>query len=216
VGGCTAPEPVPEKVPESAIPPAAGEPSPTLLIPALNRDQAPESFRVRLVTTKGEILLDITRKAAPLGADRFYNLVRIGFFQDSAFFRTVPGFIAQFGVHGDPAIQKVWAEAQIADDPVQLSNRRGAIAFAQEGPGTRTTQLFINLRDNVELDASGFAPLGRVTEGMEVADTLYSGYGELYPKGIGPRTNALGTLGNVYLKRQFPELDYILRAELVQ
>ena len=164
-------------------------------------------------TTQGTVLLEIVRDWAPRGADRFYNLVRAGFFDDSRFSRVVPGFIAQFGIPGDPAVSAIWKDRSFPDDPVRSANRRGTIAFAMTGPNTRTTQLFINLVDNTRLDAQGFAPIGRVIEGMDVVDRLYSGYGE--SAGGGMRAGRQGRIlaeGNVYLDREFPRLDRIIRA----
>lgn len=188
------------------------EPSAELLLPAVARQEAPAVFKVRFETTKGVFVVQSTRDWAPNGSDRLYNLVRVGYFNDVAFYRAVDKFIIQFGVYGDPEINALWSEAVIRDDPSGQPNRRGTIAFAQEGPNSRTTQLFVNLSDNDELNDTGFVPVGEVIEGMDVVDSLYTGYGELHPKGQGPRPFLLGRLGNTYLKRQFPELDYILNA----
>ncbi len=190
-----------------------GESHPALLIPALARDPAPERFQAYFVTTRGTFVLQTERESAPHGVDRLYNLIRIGYFRDVAFYRVVEGFIAQFGVHGDPEINAIWADATIPDDPSRSSNVRGSLSFAQEGPRSRTTQLFINLSDNPGLD-SHFTPIARVVEGMSVVDSLYTGYGELAPQGKGPRPALLNQLGNAYLKRQFPEMDYIERVEM--
>ncbi|MFZ0430263.1 MAG: peptidylprolyl isomerase [Acidobacteriota bacterium] len=187
-----------------------------LLDPQLARDEAPETFRVRFQTTKGAFEVEANRTWAPIGVDRFYNLVRIGFFEDAAFFRAVPGFIVQFGVNGDPAVTKAWSTATIPDDPPRESNARGYLSYAKGDVDSRTTQLFINLKDNKELDSNGFAPIAHVTEGMDVVDQLYSGYGELYPIGNGPRFQLLNLRGNEYLRQHFPEMDYIQTAELVQ
>ncbi|MFH1619966.1 MAG: peptidylprolyl isomerase, partial [bacterium] len=158
--------------------------------------------------------VEVNRTWAPLGADRFYNMVRAGYFTDVAFFRVISGFMVQFGIHGDPAVSAKWKEARIADDPVAQSNRKGFLTYATAGPGTRTTQLFINYGDNSRLDSGGFAPFGRVTEGMDVVESVYSGYGEGAPSGMGPRQDFVQMKGNAYLKSDFPKLDYILSASL--
>jgi peptidyl-prolyl cis-trans isomerase A (cyclophilin A) len=147
--------------------------------------------------------LEVTRSWAPIGADRFYNLVKNGFFDEIRFFRIVPNFVVQFGLHADPAVARVWQNATIKDDPVTQTNRRGSITFATAGAGTRTTQLFINLKSNPGLDGQGFSPFGQVTEGMAVVNGLYSGYGER------PDQGQIGARGNAYLKAEFPKLDYI-------
>ncbi len=194
---------------------AAAKQNPALLVPELAHQKAPDTFRVRFQTTKGTVLIEATRDWAPLGVDRFYNLVRIGFFKEAAFFRAVKDFIVQFGVSGDPAVNKVWSIATIPDDPPGMSNKRGYLAFAKGGANSRTTQLFINLKDNPDLDGSGFVPVARVIEGMDVVDGLYTGYGELHPVGNGPRFQLLNLQGNTYLKMHFPKMDYIESAEIV-
>ncbi len=187
---------------------------PALLDPSLAHHTAPETFTVRLATSKGEVLIDVTRSWAPLGADRFYNLVRAGYYDDVAFFRVVPGFVAQVGIHGDPAINKVWRKALLRDDPVNGSNTEGTVTFATSGPNARTTQFFINFRNNARLDSMGFSPFGTVRD-MSVARTLHSGYGEGAPSGKGPMQGRLHREGNAYLRSDFAELDYIERAELI-
>jgi peptidyl-prolyl cis-trans isomerase A (cyclophilin A) len=182
--------------------------------PAEAQEQAPEQFKVLFETTKGPFTLEVNRDWAPLGADRFYNLVQAGYFENIAFFRVLDGFVAQFGIHGDPEISRVWRSANIADDSVKESNRRGYISYAMAGPNTRTTQLFINLVNNPRLDGMNFAPFGRIVEGMDVVDSLHSGYGEGAPHGRGPSQPHIQQQGNDYLKRDFPELDYILSAEI--
>src|SRR5690606_4975989 len=181
-----------------------------------NQATAPDTFRVRFETTKGAFVVEAVRAWAPNGVDRFYNLVRNGYYDDVAFFRVLENLVAQFGINGDPAVNAVWRAARIPDDPVVESNRRGYVTFAMAGPNTRTTQLFINLRDNRQLDGMGFAPIGRVVEGMEVVDALYSGYGEGAPNGQGPNQGQIQTQGNAYLRQNFPNLDYIQRATLVE
>lgn len=188
--------------------------SPALLDPAQANARAPDLFTVKLETTKGDILIDVHRDWAPIGADRFYNLVRTGYFNDLAFFRVISGFMVQTGISGDPKVNAVWHDAKIADDPVKGSNTRGMVSFATAGPNTRTTQFFINFGDNVRLDRMGFAPFAKVRD-MSVVDKLYAGYGEGAPSGRGPRQDLLQDRGNQYLRSSFPELDYIKRASIV-
>lgn len=175
---------------------------------------APELFRVRLETSKGAIVLEIHRDWAPHGADRFYNLVRAGFYDDARFFRVIVGRWAQFGIPGDPKLARLWRNQTIPDDPRRESNVRGTIAYAFAVPNGRTTQVFINLRDNSAThDPEPFVPFGRIVEGMQVADALYAGYGESAGGGIrGGKQGPLFEEGNHYLKAHFPQLDYIKRA----
>ena len=176
--------------------------------------QAPDSFRARFATTKGDFVIAVHRAWAPLGADRFYHLVRSGYYDGLRFFRVMPGFMAQFGIHADTAVTTAWRERRIADDPVRRTNIRGMVTFATAGPGTRTTQIFINYGNNDRLDAMGFAPFGQVVEGMEVVDQLYGGYGEGAPAGRGPEQFRLNIEGEKYLARQFPRLDKINKATI--
>ena len=177
---------------------------------------APRVFDVRVETSKGNFVLQIERAWAPRGADRFYNLARAGFFDDSRFSRVVPRFIAQFGVPGDPAVGAVWQHRTFPDDSVAHSNVRGTIAFAMTGPNTRTTQLYISLVDNVRLDAQGFSPIGRVVEGMAVVDSLYSGYGENSGGGVRAGKQApLFSGGNAYIDREYPKLDRLIRMTII-
>lgn len=176
--------------------------------------RAPDAFRVTFVTTEGEFTVRVRREWAPRGADRLYNLARHGFYDDARFFRVVEGFAAQFGLSGEPALDRLWREHPIPDDPVRLGNERGTVAFASSGEDARTTQLFVNLRDNTRLDAMGFAPVGRVAEGMEVVDALYAGYGEGAPRGAGPEQERIVREGNAYLEEEFPKLDYIEATEV--
>jgi cyclophilin family peptidyl-prolyl cis-trans isomerase len=178
--------------------------------------RAPEVFRVRFETSQGDFVVESRREWAPQGVDRFFNLVAARFFDDSRFFRVVAGFIAQFGLPGDPAVSAKWKQRTIPDDPVRQRNTRGTIAYAMTGPGTRSSQLFINLADNARLDAQGFAPIGRVTSGMEVVDRLYSGYGE--GAGGGMRGGKQGKIlagGNAWLDASFPKLDRLVRARIL-
>ena len=189
-----------------------------LLTPATAfwQQRAPDQFRVRVRTTQGPFVLAITRAWAPIGADHFYNLVRAGYYDDSRFSRVLPQFIAQFGLAGDPRVTAVWKDRPIPDDPVRTSNVRGTIAYAMTGPNTRTTQLYISLRDNARLDAQGFAPIGRVVEGMDVVDRLYDGYGESSGGGVrAGRQQKVIAEGNKYLDREFPKLDRLLSARIV-
>jgi peptidyl-prolyl cis-trans isomerase A (cyclophilin A) len=206
------------ETPSPAKPPApkAVLPNPALLNPAQATAKAPEQFKVKFETTKGDIFLEVNRAWAPRGADRFYNLVKIGYYSNAAFFRVINGFMAQFGIHGDPKVNEKWEAARINDDPVKESNVRGAVSFATAGPNTRTTQLFINYGNNSPLDRSGFAPFAKVIQGMEVVDALYKDYGEGAPQGRGPSQGLIQSQGNRYLKTQFPKLDYIKRASVVR
>jgi peptidyl-prolyl cis-trans isomerase A (cyclophilin A) len=206
------PEPVPETVDK---PVETTKLNPALMNPALANEQAPDKFRVRFDTTKGAFTIEVDRGWAPRGADRFYNLVRIGFFEEIAFFRVLDGFVAQFGISGDPKISEMWREANLKDEPVVASNKRAFITYAHGGKDTRTTQLFINLTDNANLDSMGFPPFGKVVEGMSVVDSLYSGYGEGIPRGRGPSQGLIQSQGNEYLSSQFPKLDYIKTASLL-
>ncbi len=174
--------------------------------PTTLNQPTPENYRVEFETSKGNFTVEVTRDLAPLGADRFYNLIKSGFYDGARFFRVLPGFVVQFGLPADPAV------ARIADDRVKGSNARGTITFATAGPNTRTTQVFINLADNANLDGMGFAPFGRVTEGMDVVGQLYSGYGEGAPHGRGPDQGRITSEGNAYLEREFSKLDYIEKA----
>jgi len=180
-----------------------------LMNPASLRAKAPDNYKVQFTTTKGNIVIEIHRDWAPLGADRFYNLVRNGFFTDAAFFRVVPNFIVQFGLSANPAVNKVWQNTNFKDDPVKESNKRGTLTFATAGPNTRTTQLFINLKDNAPLDPQGFAPFGTVVEGMDLVDKIYPGYGER------PDQGRVTAEGKAYLDKNFPMLDRITAAKVL-
>ncbi len=182
---------------------------PSLYRPSSLKDTAPEQFRARFTTTKGDIVIEVTRAMAPLGADRFYNLVKYGFYNGDAFFRVVPGFVVQFGLSPIPAVNAAWEKAKLPDDPVQGSNGRGFVCFATSGPNTRTTQLFINLGDNARLDTMGFAAFGKVAEGMDVVDKIYAGYGEAPDQGL------ITKEGAAYLKSKFPEMDTITKAVIM-
>lgn len=184
--------------------------------PSKLAEKAPDSFKVKFTTTKGDFTLQLSRPLSPNGADRFYNLVKAGYFTDIAFFRIIPGFMGQFGIHGDPVIATAWRSANIQDDPVKGSNVRGAITFAKSGaPNSRSTQFFISLADNSRLDGDGFSPFGKVVEGMDVVDKLNGEYGEGAPNGRGPNQMKVQSEGNAYLKAEFPRLDYIKSAVLL-
>jgi peptidyl-prolyl cis-trans isomerase A (cyclophilin A) len=179
---------------------------------AATEQTAPAVFRANFDTSKGGFVVEVTRDWAPQGADRFYTLVKSGFFDNARFFRVLPGFMVQFGLAADPAQNKKWGN--LIDDPVKESNKPGYITFATAGPGTRTTQVFINYGDNARLDGQGFAPFGKVVSGMDVVQQLYSDYGEGAPQGAGPAQDQIQGLGNTYLERDFPKLDYIKTAKL--
>lgn len=204
-------EAAPKAAPAPPAPPAADP----LLHPELANETAPARYAVRLETTKGDIIIDIDRSWAPIGADRFYNLVRIGYFADNAFFRVVKGFMAQVGLSGQPEVNRAWRRARIKDDPVTQKNSRGIVTFATSGKDSRVNQFYINLADNLRLDGMGFAPIGKVRD-MAVVDQLYSGYGEGAPAGRGPRQALVQSAGNAYLMAEFPELDYIVTATIVE
>lgn len=188
-----------------------------LLRPSLLTRKAPPTYQVKFVTTKGDFVITVTRDWAPLGADRFYNLVRHHFYDNTSFFRVLHGFVVQWGISAYPPVTAAWNRASIKDDPVVQSNLRGYVTYAKSGePDTRTTEVFINLVDNKRLDTvGGFAPFGQVTEGMDVVDALYSGYGEGAPDGNGPAQDKIESLGKSYLDKGFPQLDTIKTTELI-
>lgn len=176
------------------------------------KTKAPGVYFARVETSKGAFTLEIDREWAPRGADRFYNLARAGYYDDSRFSRVVPKYIAQFGIAGDPAFNAVWSTAVFPDDSVSRHNARGTIGFAALGPGARTTQLYINLADNARVDPQGLTPIGRVVEGMDVVDTIYDGYGETSGGGIrAGKQGPLMTGGNTYIDREYPKLDRLIR-----
>lgn len=179
--------------------------------------KAPDEYKVKFETTKGDVIIHVTRDWSPNGADRFYNLVKHGYYDDIAFFRVVEGFMAQFGISGDPALSARWSNNGMPDDPVKQSNKRGYITYAKTGaPNSRSTQLFINFGDNSFLDGQGFAPFGEVVEGMENVDKLYNGYGDMPPRGKCPDQGQLIRSGNKYLKESYPKLDYLKTALIVE
>lgn len=179
-------------------------------------EQAPATYRVKFDTTKGSFVVQVNRDWAPLGADRFYSLVKSGFYDDVRFFRVISGFMVQFGINGNPQVMAGWRDKPVKDDAVKQSNKRGYITFAMAGPNTRTSQVFINFVDNTNLDGMGFAPFGRVISGMEVVDKLNAEYGEGAPRGRGPDQSRMQREGNAYLAKDFPRLDYIKKATITQ
>jgi peptidyl-prolyl cis-trans isomerase A (cyclophilin A) len=189
---------------------------PSLLKPSSLNKQAPPTFKAKFTTTKGDFVVEVTRAWSPLGADRFYNLVKYHFYDGAAFFRVLPGFVAQFGLSAKPEISRVWASATVKDDPVTQSNLEGYLTFATAGPNTRTTQVFINLGNNQNLDGMGFSPFGKVVEGMDVVEKFYTGYGEGAPGGNGPEQSRITNEGKAYLDKSFPLLDSIKTAVVVQ
>ena len=220
------PAPAPTKTTAVNPPDAAMTPDPlealraeyheAMLAPSKANETAPATYTVKFETTKGDMLIDVTRAWAPNGADRFYNLVKIGYFTDVAAFRVIGGFMAQMGISGDPKVNTVWRKATIEDDPVKESNTPGTVTFAKtNAPNSRTTQLFFNFVDNSRLDPMGFAPFGKLRD-METLNKLYAGYGEGAPRGRGPHQGLLQSKGNAYLKEKFPELDYVKSASIVE
>src|SRR6267378_646991 len=183
-----------------------------LLRPALLKNKAPETYQVKFVTTRGDFTVSVTRAWAPLGADRFYNLVKHHFYDNASFFRVIPGFVAQFGISAYPAVTMAWKGTDIQDDPVTQSNKKGYITFATAGPNTRTTQVFINLKDNTSLDTRGFAPFGMVDDkGMNVVEMFYDQYGD----NAGIDQGQIEAKGKAYLDKGFPKLDTIKSATLL-
>lgn len=203
--------------PARSVAPAASPPAPVsiLLSPEVLDLDPPAVYKALFETTAGDFVVEVHEEWSPLGARRFYNLVRAGYYDGVRFFRVVPGFVAQFGIHPDPAVSAAWRGARIPDDSVSLSNVRGTLSFATSGPETRTVQLFVNLVDNGRLDASGFSPFGRVSGGMDAVDRIYGGYGEGAPRGNGPNQGQIQSEGETYLAAEFPLLDQIIRAVIL-
>jgi len=204
------PQAVPPKTPaaKTGISTSSQATNRALLHPALLKAKAPAIFKARFTTTKGDFVIEVHRDWSPLGADRFYNLVKNGFYNRAHFFRVVSGFVVQFGLSPTPGVNTAWHDATIQDDPVTQTNSKGSITFATSGPNTRTTQLFISLGDNARLDAMGFSPFGKVIEGMDVVEKLYSGYGEA------PDQGRIQAEGKPYLDANFPQLDSIKLARI--
>src|SRR5712671_39064 len=182
--------------------------------PASLKEMAPAMYKVDFDTSAGKFVIEVHRDWAPNGADRFYNLVKNGFYDNVRFFRVISGFMVQFGIHGDPKVSAPWREAQLKDDPVKQSNKRGYITYAMAGPNTRTSQVFINFGDNAGLDSQGFSPFGRIVTGMEVVDKLNAEYGEGAPRGRGPDQSRMQMEGNTYLTKDFGRLDFVKKATI--
>jgi peptidyl-prolyl cis-trans isomerase A (cyclophilin A) len=205
----------PAPAPSASAADLASAVHPSLLSPALLKDKAPAVFKAQFTTNRGSFVMEVHRDWAPNGADRIYNLVKAGFYDDTRFFRAIDGFMVQFGISGDPAVNTKWHDANLQDDPVKQSNKRAFVTFAMAGPNTRTTQIFINYKDNANLDGMGFSSFGQVVKGMDVVDSLYKGYGEGAPRGAGPDQGRLQQEGNAYLDTSFPKLDRVIRATIV-
>lgn len=203
------PPPAPKKAAPAAPKKAAPVAAPDLLKPGTLKARAPEVYKVKFVTTKGDVIIQVNRVWAPIGSDRFYNLVRSGFYKDASFFRIVPGFVAQFGIPARPDVAAAWDHAYLVDDRVTQSNKRATLTFATAGPNTRTTQIFINYSDNTSLDGQGFAPFGTVIEGMDIVDKFFAGYGE------SPDQSRITAQGKAYLDKSFPNLDRIVSAAVL-
>lgn len=190
---------------------------PPLANAAHYHERAPQLYTARFETSKGPLAIEVHRDWAPLGADRFYNLTKNGYYNDCRFFRVIDSVLAQSGIHGNPVVQLAWNHARIPDDPVKASNKRGYVTLAQAGPDSRTTQFFVNLADNsATFDRRGFAPIGVIVSGMESAERLYSGYGDGAPRGVGPAQSRIAAEGNAYLAADFPKLDYIKKVTVEQ
>jgi peptidyl-prolyl cis-trans isomerase A (cyclophilin A) len=191
---------------------APPENKPAAPVKTAQREPVPDVYRVNLDTSKGAVGVEVTRAWAPHGAEHFFELVKTGYYDGDRFYRVVPRFVVQFGINGDPKVTQLWSSLRIPDDPVKQKNRKGTVTFASSGPGARTTQVFVNMRDNPTLDHEGFAPFGRVVNGMDVLDKLYGGYGDMPPRGSGPDGVKIEGDGNTYLDNHFPRLDYIRKA----
>ena len=207
--GKAAPKPAAKAAPAKPKPPER-----SILKPETLNETAPAVFLAKFETTKGPFTIEVHRDWAPLGADRFYNLVKNGYYDGLRFFRVVTGFMAQFGIHTQPAVNDAWEResSAIKDDPVQQSNQPGMVSFAMAGPDTRTTQIFINYIDNSRLDRMGFAPFGKVIEGMNVVEELFNEYGEGQPRGNGPSQELMNKEGDAYIEQSYPKLDRVLKA----
>ena len=219
--------PAPVETEKTAQPEAEAEPEEAVAVPAVTPaeaarqklldptqldEKAPETFKAKFTTSKGDFVIEVTRAWSPNGADRFYNLVKNGYYNDCRFFRVIDDFMVQFGINGDPSLNRTWYQARIADDPVKQSNKRGYVTFAMTGqPNSRTTQIFINYKDNSFLDSQNFTPFGSVIEGMNIVDSFFSEY-EGVPSDNQPQIQAQG---NAYLNKQFPKLDYVKTASII-
>ncbi|HWB99248.1 MAG TPA: peptidylprolyl isomerase [Bryobacteraceae bacterium] len=197
--GCSSEKPAPAPVKKAAAP-----------------EPTPEVVQVKFETSKGDFVVEATRAWAPRGVDHFYELVKTGYYDGNRFYRVLPRYVVQFGVNGDPQTSRLWSSMSIPDDPVKESNKKGTVTYARRGPASRTTQIFVNMRDNKDLDGQGFAPFGRVISGMDVIGSLYSGYGEMAPRGQGPDPTQIELQGNSYVENHFPRLDYIRRTTILR
>jgi peptidyl-prolyl cis-trans isomerase A (cyclophilin A) len=206
-----------QSTPTGKEPPRGPGSKPSLMNPASLKAKAPDAFKAQFTTTKGDFVVEVHRDWSPNGADRFYNLVKNGFYDGVVFYRVVPNFMVQFGINGNTKIDGAWAHANIRDDTVKEGNKRGRITYAMTSmPNTRTTEVFINFKDNSFLDSQGFAAFGEVTEGMDVVDKLYSGYGDMQEmRGHGPSPAKIHTDGNAYLTKNFSQLDSIKTAKIL-
>lgn len=200
----------------TAVALAGQEPTYDLKEPSTLVGDAPAKYRAQFETSKGSFTIEVEKDWAPRGAIRFYHLVKSGFYNETRFFRVLTGFMAQFGINADPEIANIWRGARIIDDVRKQTNERGYVSYAAGGPNTRTTQVFINLKDNTALDQAGFSPFGRVVSGMNTIEKLYDGYGDGAPKGKGPDQNKIYAEGNAFLLKSFPKLDYIKTATIVE
>lgn len=197
------------------LPTSAAPNKEQLLKPDTLTEKAPDKFRAKVDTSKGAFVIEVTRDWSPNGADRFYNLVKNGWYDGVRFFRVVPGFMVQFGIGGDPELNKIWMNQGIPDDAVKGSNKKGYVTYAKSGaPNSRTTQIFINFGDNSRLDTTGFSPFGLVVEGMDVVEKLNGEFGDGPPQGRGPNQGRLQAEGNAYLEKEFPTLDFVKAATI--
>jgi peptidyl-prolyl cis-trans isomerase A (cyclophilin A) len=180
-------------------------------------EQSPPQYKVKLATTKGDVVILVHRDWSPLAADHFYELVKMGFYDNNGFYRVIKGFVVQFGMNGDPGVNKSWSEITIKDDPSKVSNKTGSVTFAKTSEAnSRTTQIFINIGDNsATLDSQGFTPFGEVIQGLDLVMSIYSGYGDAPPQGQGPNQAAIADIGNAYLEEHFPRLDYVKKASII-
>jgi peptidyl-prolyl cis-trans isomerase A (cyclophilin A) len=211
-----APAPKPEAPPAPEVLAVPEGANPALIDPSKATETAPAEYKVKFETNEGSFVVHVHRDWAPNGADRFYNLVKIGFFDEAVFFRAVKDFMVQFGLSPYPEASAVWRPARIKDDETKEKNQRGRMTFATSGPNSRTTQVFINYKDNSFLDSRGFAPFGEIVEGMDIVEKLHTGYGDGPPRGKGPNQGRIQMEGNAYLKKDFADLDYIVKATLVE
>jgi peptidyl-prolyl cis-trans isomerase A (cyclophilin A) len=213
VSGAKPPEPAATTASTpSSSGPLASTVHPDLLDPSKASAKAPDVFKAKFTTSKGDFVVEAHRAWAPNGADRFYNLVKMGFYDDTRFFRAIDGFMVQFGISGDPTVSAKWRNATIPDDPVTQSNKRTFLSFATRGPNSRTTQVFVDYADNSRLDGMGFSPFAQVTQGMDVLDKLYKAYGE----SASQNQPVIESQGNAFLDTKFPQLDTIKHAEIVK